>query len=553
MFVNILKTKTPAACVAVCMVAALAACGDDDGGGNNTTDGGPDSSTDDGSVGADGSVDGAVPDGSNPDGGSSNYPALPTVFSLSGCAEYGLGPLCAVTQDEGAFEANCGGRVYTGTIAENGDLEFATPTYQNEDGADVTISCSGRLQRGAVDASCSYKATATETTDPADVTCDLVSDAVVLPDVSCLALPSSLSSLTVCKEGAENEGETIAISDCAVIQDGCNFQANCAGDIVLTGSTSAEGASFNYSFKALADAQTPEEGEPAFVKGDVVSHSCVAALDGTALVGECGAGRVGRGGSNTSVCSVEGTAGALDVCQPLSNTNEQLFVLNSCEILENGEGGVPGIGEPICAFRQNNCVWEVNCGSPLLTFTGKLAPNATKAEWKLLTGTPCEASFDAQGNMTGKCTVAGEESCALNSKEAVPGGEDCPTLAPDTGNYKTRGCGDGAGDGLDCRVAVQHGCSFAAICGFRHLTSNVISGVASYDNERGHLEFSGVNGFSCFVDEPTAADIETGDREANEWYGDCTLGDRMCRNNWNPETREGFRGLQLFVDVPDEE
>jgi hypothetical protein len=267
-------------------------------------------------------------------------------------------------------------------------------------------------------------------------------------------------------------------------------------------------------------------------------------------MGSCGAGATGRGGMNTSVCSVSGAydTASLPVCDNLAPTPEHLFALSSCDILRNGEDGAPGIGEPVCAFRQNNCIWEVACGSnPLLRFSGELAPGATKAEWRLFTGTPCEASFDASGRLTGSCTVPGEEACQLTSRTPAPGGANCPSLPAGT-NFRSRGCG--GGDPLDCRVALQHECNFMAICGFSSRFPDVmIAGEASFVESRSHLEFNGVGDYQCHVDQATTAEIESGDRAANEWYGQCVnSAGGMCRNNWTPENPNGYRGLQIFFE-----
>ena len=209
----------------------------------------------------------------------------------------------------------------------------------------------------------------------------------------------------------------------------------------------------------------------------------------------------------------------------------------------------------MCAFRQTGCVWEINCGNnPLLQFTGRVEPDDTGIEWRLATGTPCEASFDASGRMTGMCTVPGEEACQLRSTTAVPGGETCPVIPNNgSGDFYARGCGDGGGRALDCRLSLQHGCAFMAACDFSGRFQRVlIAGESSYDSagEQGHLEFNGVNGFDCYVDEATADDVLNDSRAENEWYGQCVNPETggMCRDNYDPETGSGFRGLQLFFE-----
>src|SRR5690606_10835310 len=191
--------------------------------------------------------------------------------------------------------------------------------------------------------------------------------------------------------------------------------------------------------------------EPAFLAGAEVSHRCSASVEGTRLTGSCTAGAAGRGGTNTSVCAVTGAVEPVDTCELISPAGvEQLFVLDSCPLLEEGESPGTGIGEPICAFRQNNCIWEVHCGQgDALTYSGRLERGETMAQWTLATGTPCKLGFDDDGNPSGSCMVAGEEPCALGSKDPDPGNDDCPTLPSGTEFY-SHGCG--GGDPLDCRV-----------------------------------------------------------------------------------------------------
>jgi len=54
------------------------------------------------------------------------------------------------------------------------------------------------------------------------------------------------------------------------------------------------------------------------------------------------------------------------------------------------------------------------------------------------------------------------------------------------------------------------------------------------------------------VDQATAAEIASGDRAANEWYGQCTTPEGgMCRDNYDPVAKTGFRGLRVYFDVPE--
>lgn len=492
--------------------------------------------------------------GSSSTGTPGSFPELPTVLSLSGCEEIELGPLCSVTQEDGAFTANCGGVAYTGTITESGDITLTTESWTNADGAEVSLSCEGTFWRGRLSAGCTQATAAAGDIPPTEATCDLASDGSILPGVTCMELPPVLESLVICEEGADQGGTTLEAGNCSVIQDGCSFQAECENDVVLTGTVGVSDLSFSRMLPALADAETPEGGEPAFLAGTEVEHDCTATLSGTAVAGSCGAGAAGRRGTDTSVCAIGGSAEPVPACDPLApGEGEFLFVLDSCPMLKDGEGEGPGIGEPVCALRQNNCIWEVQCGADLL-YAGRVEPGSDTAQWRLATGTPCELTVDDDGQVSGSCTVPGEEACELSSMEPETDEANCPVL-PEGTIWNSRGCGPEGS--LGCRVALQHGCDFTAICGFARFDSVVIAGVSSYESERGHLEFNGAPGWQCYVDEATAEDVSSGDRADNEWYGQCvneTGG--MCRDNYDPTTGEGYRGLQVFfgeIPTPDPE
>lgn len=528
--------------------------GDGDGDGDKSTggkagdgdgDGDGDNMGGDSTGGVDGT--GGVVDGTGGSTPGSLFPQLPSVLSLSGCAAVGVGPLCSVTQVEDAVSANCGGVIYEGDIDEDGLFKLVSPETTNEAGETSGVQCIGELKFGRLRTASCVKTTSAVGVPDAEVTCELASDPVVLPGLGCLELPSTLKDVVVCAEGAAANGDTITAGDCKVVQDGCVFQAECADSVVLTGSVTATGVSFNQQLTALANAQ----GEtPAFVAGDVVNHACTAALAGNSLSGSCGAGRQGRGGVNTSVCSVTASAPTLPaVCETLAPTNEHLFVLDSCDILKNGEGGDAGVGEPICAFRQNNCVWEVQCGSNLV-FSGRTAPTDTKAKFLLDTGTPCEVAFDSAGKMTGKCTVAGEAACNLSSKTAVPGGA-CDIMPETAEGFYGRGCGDGGNARLACTGSLQHGCNFMSTCEFTGAGPLLVAGEVKINESttRNRLEFNGIGDYQCHVEEANASDIANDARVEGEWFGQCqnSVTQGVCRDNYNAETNPGgFRGLQIF-------
>ncbi|HVJ92413.1 MAG TPA: hypothetical protein VM580_21580 [Labilithrix sp.] len=464
---------------------------------------------------------------------------LPSVLSLSGCDDLGFGPLCSLTEKSDGFDANCGGKHFAGKIDAKGDLQLsADKTVETS-----AVSCTGRFANGRLTASCSGT-----NADGDALTCNVISDRQILPGVACMELPSQLENVALCT-GDGSSGSTLQGGTCKVIQDGCIFQAECASDVVFTGTVTRTGVTFSQKLVALADAETPANGDPpAFLKGETVAHACTATLEGVKLSGSCVAGRSGRNGTHTSVCGITGQATSLPpTCGPVTKENELLFALDSCTELRDGAGSEPGIGQPVCAFRQNNCIWEVNCANdPLLTFAGRLAQNSTKLEWRLLTGTPCEATLDASGNVTGKCTVPGETACALKSIPAAPGGESCPTL-PVESDFHTNGCGGGS---VQCRVALQHKCDFMAMCSFgTRFPDVVIAGSSSYSNGRPHMAFNGLLDYKCAVDKASAEEISSGDREANEWYGQCVnSAGGQCRDTYNPTTKTGFRGLRVYFD-----
>lgn len=527
---------------------------------NGGTAGGEAGGTDSGGAGS-GGVGGAGGAG----GAASAYPQLPATLSLSGCTTQGVGPLCTVQQAEGTFTANCGGTKLTGTVSKDGSVSLVKPETTSATGAKVNTSCTAKLAFGKLSGSCTEQVGAVGETAPSSTQCTLSSDPVVQASFACLELPKTLSSLVLCKEGTTAGGTTVDAGACNIVQDGCNFQAECGSGVTLVGTVSATGVAFKQKLKALADAVTPAGGTPAFLKGAEVDHSCTATVDGQKLTGSCGAGAAGRGTSNTSVCAVEGMSAVVaDSCAPLTpSAGEFLFVLDSCDPLKNGIEGNPGIGEPVCAIRQNNCIWEVQCGSePTLHFEGRLSPTGErKLQWKLATGTPCEATVSASGKVSGKCQVPNQPACPLASKSPVAGGAACPAVPPGV-DYWVRGCGATNEDHFSCAAAVQHGCNYMSACTFRGMKL-LVSGSTSYGEAGGaggaggatgagrpHLTFNGLPGWSCYADAATEAEISSGDRLAGEYYGQCTnASGGQCRNNYNATTApNGFRGLQVFFE-----
>lgn len=545
----------------------LTACGENGGesssdvstggsasGGSKSGEASGGSKSDDGSGGAEQSGGEAATGGeSQATGGSgpqSEYPLLPSVLSLGGCEELEVGPLCTVTQDEGQLSANCSGLALSGSVDAEGVVKLVSEESKNDLGELSVVECLGELKYGNLRTASCVRTTSFEGVPDVTTSCELFSDPVILPGIACLELPRTLSDVVLCSEGADNGGETIDAGSCSVVQDGCVFQAECEDDRVLTGSVTATGVRFDQNLTALADA----EGEaPAFFAGEMVSHSCSGELEGNSLTGSCSAGRAGRRGTDTSVCALSAGIPELPAsCDNLAPTSEHLFVLDSCDLLKNGEGGADtGIGEPICAVRQNSCIWEVQCGQELV-FSGRIAPADTKLSWQLATGTPCEASFDSEGKMSGSCQVAGELACPLSSKDPVPGGAECGLLPESTGFYG-RGCGDHGGARLTCSSTMQHGCDFMATCAFAGPL--LVAGSASVNEEtsRERLDFNGLGDWQCHVEEASQSDVEADARLEGEWFGQCenSLTEGLCRDNYDAiENPTGFRGLQVFWGEP---
>lgn len=492
----------------------------------------------------------------------SPYPKFPESIAFSGCSN--VGPICVVTQNEGQLSLQCGTRAFTGTIAENGDYTVTgTPlTSGTTTVTTTTTTCTGNVRPSGVTGTCSNTVDPPPTNgNPATTTCTLAATASLLPGISCVELPSAFSTF---------QFDTTDIGECKLVQNNCNFMASC-DDAIVVGTATATGATFNYALKAKANAAAPVTDPPtapSFLKDANVNHPCTTTLSGDALQGTCSAGAYSvRGGTSlpaTSVYDFEAVASApVPVCSAVGPFTEDLFVLDSCQILEEGEPNVPGIGEPICAFQQNGCVWRVTCiTDPVapLVFGGKLTPGQTKVEWKLTTGTPCEAAFDASGNLSGKCTVPGQASCALKSKAPAPA-VGCPQLG---GTFTSRGCGnDSDGIPLDCRLSLQNGCDFAAICDFNasRFPDSIFAGKTSTEGGVDYMKFPGLGGRSCSVQRATEAEYSdpTKCRVEGEWYGDClTATGGKCADTFqcvadaNGNYPSPFsnirRGLRLFFD-----
>src|SRR5690606_38223413 len=71
------------------------------------------------------------------------YPEVPALLSVSGCSD--VGPLCTTSQNGAALTANCGGRLYTGTVNEARELSLTAAPEVTAQGATITRSCVGEL------------------------------------------------------------------------------------------------------------------------------------------------------------------------------------------------------------------------------------------------------------------------------------------------------------------------------------------------------------------------------------------------------------------------
>jgi hypothetical protein len=531
-------------------------------GGSDVSGGSGGSSGSSGSGGSDTNPGGAGEPGQAGEGGAggegnpvSPFPKFPAAIALSGCS--GVGPICTATQDEGQLALKCGTRAFTGTITENGDYTL-TGAAVTSGTTTTNTTCTGNVRPSGVVGTCENTVSPPPSSGSATTTCALAVNAKPLPGISCIELPSEFSNF---------QFDTTDLGECKLVQNNCNFQANCAQGVVV-GTATATGANFSYTLTAKAAAAAPEGGTPAFLQGAQISHPCVTTLAGDALQGSCSAGAYSARGATslpaTSVYDFEAVASKpVPVCSAIGPFTEDLFVLDSCAILKEGEGNEPGLGEPICAFQQNGCIWKVSCmtdpAAPVV-FSGKLTPGQTQATWNLNTGTPCEASFDANGNMAGKCTVPGAPACLLKSKAPSPA-VGCPQLSS---NFTSRGCGnDSDGIPLECRLSLQNGCDFAAICDFSvsRFPDSIFSGKSSTVAGVDYLKFPGLGGRSCSVQRATEAEYSNpaNCRVEGEWYGDClTASGNGCANSFqcvadaNGNYPSPFsnirRGLRLFFD-----
>jgi hypothetical protein len=460
-----------------------------------------------------------------------------------------------VTQTGSTFTANCSGVRFSGTVQPTGDLTFASSTTPQQ----AAITCTGRFTGGQVAASCSRPA------DTGSTSCNLVSQRDVLPGVACLELPQSIDTFRLSPE--RGSLAPVTLGSCALIQDDCVFQAECAEDVVITGAVTATGVTFSRPITTLVrgplQGAAPAPGQPdtrppQFEAGVEFAHTCTTTLTGTAVSGTCWAGgralitdTTNPGHATQSRWPISGTpVGVPATCAAITSVNEKLFALDSCEELRDGADGEPGIGQPVCAFRQNNCIWEVNCGnSPLLRFAGRIQPGDRRFAWKLATGTPCDAGFDASGKLDGKCTVPGAQACNLTETAAVPGvAGQCPAM-PATG-FLSRGCG---GASVACRTTLQHGCSFMSLCAMGPFADLVIAGRASFEGQLDRLDFNGAADRQCHATKQASVSTSvpngtTPDQFSSEWRGDCpspSLG-AGCRGAGVEGGVRGFFGLQLF-------
>lgn len=519
-----------------------------------------------GSGGSDPAPGGAGGEPSEGEGGAggepgepvSKFPKFPAAIALSGCS--GVGPICSVVQNEGQLNLQCGTRTFTGAILENGNytLTGAPLTSGTTTVTTTNTTCTGNVRPSGVIGTCENTVTPPPAGGTGVTQCTLTANSNPLPGISCIELPSSFSSF---------QFDTTDIGECKLIQNNCAFQATCENGVVV-GTATATGATFNYTLKAKANAAAPEGVTPTFLKDANVNHACTTTSSGDALQGSCTAGAYSARGATpipaTSVYDFEAVASTpVAACSAIGPFVEDLFVLDSCEILKEGEDNVPGIGEPICAFQQNGCIWKVTCitdpAAPLV-FGGKLAPGQTKVDWKLATGTPCEATFDANGNLSGSCTVPGQAACNLKSKAPSPA-VGCPQLGT---SFTSRGCGnDSDGIPLDCRLSLQNGCNFAAICDFNvgRFPDSIFAGKTSTEGGVDYMKFPGLSGRSCTVQRATEAEYSdpTKCRAEGEWYGDClTATGGGCANTFQcvadangayPSPFSNIRrGLRLFFD-----
>jgi len=313
---------------------------------------------------------------------------LPTATVVrSSC---GLNTICTVTQDGCDWQANCDGDLFNGE-GQGQEFPFVFP--------DQSV-CTGSVVDGELVGSCTSAAG----------TCDFASDSNPDPVWSCAALPREITNVTTC--GVERE-------TCEVIQEGCDFRANCGG-----GSTIISGY---LEGDTVVQWDTTENG---------INLRCSGELADGALTGSCTQrGRV----TNPVTCddfSADVPPRDGPVCE--ETLPQDGFVLEGCGL----DGGA-------FAF-QRGCAWALRVGGT--EYTG-VAEGANAFVFTNADGQTCSASVE-DGKLGGSCEGGGA-SCDFATVEPVPD--------PSCFQVPARVSSSGCDAEFDCQV-VQNGCDIAASC-----------------------------------------------------------------------------------------
>jgi hypothetical protein len=314
--------------------------------------------------------------------------ALPTSTVVrSSC---GLNTICTVTQDGCDWQANCDGELFNGE-GQGDQFPFVF--------VDSSV-CTGSVVDGELVGSCTGT----------NGSCDYASDSDPDPVWSCAALPREITNLTTC--GVTHES-------CEVIQEGCDFRANCgAGTTIIAGYLEGD---------TVVQWDTTENG---------INLRCTGELADDELTGSC----TQRGRVATPVTcddfSAEVPPRAGPVCE--ETLPAAGFVLEGC-----------GLDGPAFAF-QRGCAWALRVGE---TEYAGVASETNAFTFTNADGQACTASV-VDGELAGSCEGSGA-SCEFATVE--PAADPSCFLVPS--NLSSSGCEAE----FDCQV-VQSGCDIAASC-----------------------------------------------------------------------------------------
>ena len=357
--------------------------------------------------------------------------SLPSKFALHGeCPS--LSTPCHLVQDGCSWEAVCNGSTVLSGEASDADTFPFLQTY-GRGGSSARI-CTLDAVDGELVGSCD---------DQAGNSCTLASETEPEPSAQCLTLPDVIPNVTACG---------VTYESCEVSQDGCAYQAVCAGGEVIKGT--ARGSVLRWD--------PTIEGNAFRCEGEVVDGS---------VVGSCT--QSGRGITEPILCD-DYTATVPD--GPYA----------SCEATLPSEGfALSGCGlDDTCFAYQAGCVWEVACADKAFGGIAR-ASNAFDFE---VGGKSCTATVE-DGVLTGNCE---DDNTSCNFASVAP--EADPSCFELPAQVSSSGCGSS----LACST-VQNGCDWVASCA----SGEMLVGTAT---ETG-VSFPGLSpGWLCSADLNPAGD-----------------------------------------------